>query len=109
MNSLSEDQLQNYEQAVAFIKGVENPFKLKPSRVVELVSKEIPNFNMTLHTKCWKFYEARPRETDKSYKGEYSAYVEGFDGYLYSMKWVKFLRGELKEDGKLAQVKMQAI
>ena len=109
VNSLSDDQLQNYEQAVAFIKGVENPFKLKPSRVVELVSKELPHFNMTLHTKCWKFYEARPRETDKSYKGEYSAYVEGFDGYLYSMKWVKFLRREQKEDGKLAQVKMQAI
>lgn len=109
VNTLSEDQLQNYEQAVAFIKGVENPFKLKPSRVVELVSKELLNFNMTLHTKCWKFYEARPRETDKSYKGEFSAYVEGFDGYLYSMKWVKFLRGELKDDGKLAQVKMQAI
>jgi hypothetical protein len=64
---------------------------------------------MTLHTKCWKFYEARPRETYKSYKGEFSAYVEGFDVYLYSMKWVKFLRGELKDDGKLAQVKMQAI
>ncbi len=109
VNSLSEDQLQNYEQAVAFIKGVENPFKLKPKRVVELVSKKIPSFNMTLHTKCWKFYEARPRETDKTYAGEHSAYVEGFDGYLYSMKWVQFLKTELKDEDNLSQVKLQTI
>ncbi|GGW87304.1 DUF3644 domain-containing protein [Alteromonas halophila] len=109
VNSLSEEQLQNYEQAVAFIKGVENPFKLKPKRVVELVSKKIPSFNMTLHTKCWKFYEARPRETDRTYAGEHSAYVEGFDGYLYSMKWVQFLKTELKDEDKLVQVKLQTI
>lgn len=109
VDSLSEEELQNYEQAVAFIKGVENPFRLKPSRVVELVSKACSGFNMTLHTKCWKFYNARPREMDRAYKGEYSAYMEGFDGYLYSMKWVKFLREELKDVEKLRLVKLQAI
>lgn len=109
VDSLSEEELQNYEQAVAFIKGVENPFRLKPSRVVELVSKVCSGFNMTLHTKCWKFYNARPREMDRAYKGEYSAYMEGFDGYLYSMKWVKFLREELKDAEKLRLVKLQAI
>jgi hypothetical protein len=109
VDSLTQEELQNYEQAVAFIKGVENPFRLKPSRVVVLVSKGISGFNMTLHTKCWKFYEARPREMDRAYKGEYSGYMEGFDGYLYSMKWVKFLRDELKDAEKLRQVKSQAI
>lgn len=108
-DSLSEEELNNYEQAVAFIKGVENPFRLKPSRVVELVCKKIPNFNMPLHTKCWKYYEARPREIDSNYKGEYASFMEGFDGYLYSMNWVKFLREELKDVAKLEEVKAQAI
>ncbi|OHU88100.1 MULTISPECIES: hypothetical protein [Pseudoalteromonas] len=108
-DSLSEEELNNYEQAVAFIKGVENPFRLKPSRVVELVSKKLPNFNMPLHTKCWKYYEARPREIDINYKGDYASYMEGFDGYLYSMSWVKFLIEELRDVTKLEEVKMQAI
>lgn len=108
-DSLSEEELHNYEQAVAFIKGVENPFRLKPSRVVELVEKKIADFNMTQHTKCWKYYQARPRELDRNYKGEYASFMEGFDGYLYSMKWVKFLREELKDKEKLCAIKGQAI
>jgi hypothetical protein len=35
--------------------------------------------------------------------------MEGFDGYLYSMNWVKFLREELKDVAKLDDVKAQAI
>lgn len=108
-DSLSEEELHHYEQAVAFIKGVENPFRLKPSRVVELVEKKIADFNMTQHTKCWKYYQARPRELDRNYKGEYASFMEGFDGYLYSMKWVKFLREELEDKVKLDAIKRQAI
>jgi hypothetical protein len=108
-DNLSEEELHSYEQAVAFIKGVENPFRLKPSRVVELVEKKIADFNMTQHTKCWKYYQARPRELDRNYKGDYASFMEGFDGYLYSMKWVKFLREELKDKVKLDAIKGQAI
>ncbi|MEJ2911751.1 DUF3644 domain-containing protein [Pseudoalteromonas sp. C12FD-1] len=109
VNNLSEEEVANYEQGVAFIKGIENPFKLKPSKVVELVAKKSKGFNMTLHTKCWKFYAARPREVDATFKGEYSSYIEGFDHYLYSMKWVDFLIKELKNRQKIATVKAQAI
>lgn len=109
VNNLSDEEVENYEQGVAFIKGIENPFKLKPSKVVELVAKKIKDFNMTLHTKCWKFYDARPREIDENYKGEYSSFVEGFDHYLYSMKWVKLLIQELKNKQNMAEVKAQAI
>jgi hypothetical protein len=35
--------------------------------------------------------------------------MEGFDGYLYSMNWVKFLREELHDEVKLKAVKEQAI
>ncbi|ACJ28673.1 Conserved hypothetical protein [Shewanella piezotolerans WP3] len=109
VNNLSNEEIENYEQGVAFIKGIENPFKLKPSKVVELVEKKIKGFNMTLHTKCWKFYEARPREVEADFKGEYSSFIEGFDHYLYSMKWAKFLIKELKNKQKMAEVKAQAI
>ena len=109
VNKLSEEELANYEQGVAFIKGIENPFKLRPSKVVELVSKKIPNFNMALHTKCWKFYDARPRGNQRDFKGEYSGFVEGFEGYLYSLQWTKFLAKELKEHQQLQLVKQQAI
>ncbi|ATC87601.1 DUF3644 domain-containing protein [Pseudoalteromonas arctica] len=109
VNKLSEQELENYEQGVAFIKGVENPFKLRPSKVVDLVSKKIPFFNIALHTKCWKFYDARPRGEQRGFKGEFSGFVEGFEGYLYSLYWSKFLIEELKKPEVLSLVKQQAI
>lgn len=109
VNKLNEDEMQNYEQGVAFIKGIESPFKLKPSKVVPIVKEKIKDFNGTLHTKCWKFYNARPRELVTTFKGEYVAYSEGFDGYLYSRRWANFLIKELKNKDKLAQIRQQAI
>lgn len=109
VNKLTEEELQSYERGVAFIKGVENPYKLRPSKVVELVSKEIPNFNIALHTKCWKFYESRPRETGRTFQGVFCGFVEGFEGYLYSTKWANFLIKELKNNEKLNLVKQQDI
>lgn len=109
VNKLSQEELANYEQGVAFIKGVENPYRLKPTRVVDLVSQSIKGFNVPLHTKCWKFYNARPRPLDHTFKGDYSAFMEGFDGYLYSMQWVKFLKEELKDAEKLKQIKAQPV
>jgi hypothetical protein len=107
VNALTEEELKTYEQAVAFIKGVENPYRLKPSKVVELVTKKIKDFNMPLHTKCRKFYEARPTEINENFKGEFAGFIEGFDGYLYSDKWVKFLCAELKKKDQIKAVKQQ--
>ena len=97
--------MQNYEQGVAFIKGIENPYKLKPSKVMALVREEVPSFNMLLHTKCWKYFEARPRDNVPAFKGEYASFIEGFDGYLYTKQWVKFLTTELKKPEVMARVK----
>ncbi|EGS73956.1 DUF3644 domain-containing protein [Vibrio cholerae] len=105
VNKLTEEELQNYEQGVAFIKGIENPYKLKPSKVMALVREEVPSFNMLLHTKCWKYFEARPRDNVPAFKGGYASFIEGFDGYLYTKQWVKFLTTELKKPEVLAKVK----
>lgn len=105
VDKLTDDELANYEQGVAFIKGLENPYKLKPSKVVELVAKSINGFNMPLHTRCWKYFSARPQDIQINYKDTYASYMEGFDGYLYSMNWVNFLIAQLKIDGRINEIR----
>ncbi|MEZ9627843.1 DUF3644 domain-containing protein [Aliivibrio fischeri] len=105
VNKLTEEERKNYEQGIAFIKGIENPYKLKPSKVMGLVKEKIPGFNMPLHTKCWKYFSARPQDDKVDFKGDYAAFVEGFDGYLYTNKWVIFLITELKKADVIAKVK----
>ncbi|MFT5708566.1 MAG: hypothetical protein ACI9ES_002869 [Oceanospirillaceae bacterium] len=105
VNKLSDDELKSYERGIAFIKGIENPYKLKPSKVRVLVKEKVPEFNMALHTKCWKHFEARPRDNQAEFKGEFSSFIEGFDGYLYTKQWVTFLCKELQDPDVLAMVK----
>ncbi|HAT1761465.1 TPA: DUF3644 domain-containing protein [Legionella pneumophila] len=93
--NLDEEELKAYNHAIALIKGVESQYKLRPGKVVEQVKIKIPEFNMTHHTKLWKKYKARPSKKMPKYKGKYSGYVEGFDGYLYSQDWVNFIIEEL--------------
>lgn len=109
VNKLNDSEMENYERGVAFIKGIESPFKLKPGKVVTIVKEKIKDFNPTLHTKCWKYYNARPREMVITFKGEYAAYSEGFDGYLYSRRWAEFLIRQLSNKDEIARVRRQAI
>lgn len=108
VNKLTESERANYDRGVAFIKGVENPFKFRPKKVVEILTKKIPDFNMSLHTKCWKFYEARPRESIRDFKGEYSGFLEGFEGYLYTQQWITFLTEELQDLNKIDLIRQQS-
>lgn len=104
VNNLDEDEVAKYESGIAFIKNVENQFKLKPSKVVLLVQNKEKSFNTTTHTKFWKHYNARPIEFDKKFKSEYCSYVEGFDGYLYCQEWVRFILGIYKDKEELKKV-----
>jgi hypothetical protein len=105
VEKLSAEQLGNYERGIAFIKGVESPYKLKPSKVVALLSDNFPEFNMTMHTKCWKYFTARPQSIEVSFKGEYAAYVEGFDNYLYTKKWVEHLKTVMADQALIEKIK----
>ncbi|MDY4372982.1 DUF3644 domain-containing protein [Pectobacterium carotovorum] len=104
VNNLSDDEVEKYESGIAFIKNVENQFKLKPTRVVALIQKKEKKFNITTHTKFWKHYEARPIENDKKFKGKYCGYVEGFDGYLYCQEWVRFILEVYNDKDELEKV-----
>lgn len=108
-SKLSEEELSEYEKTVTFIKEIESPFKLRPNKVVKILEKKITGFNMTIHTKCWKYYNVRPREIQKVFKGEFSAYDEGAECYLYSKKWVKFLEEKLVDNNVLNLIKKQPI
>lgn len=109
VDKLSAEEVKMYEEGVAFIKGIESPYKLKPKKVVSMVQKNIPEFNMVLHTKCWKYFNVRPHEVKAGYKGEFCAYVEGFDGYLYSKKWVDYLLKKLVDENVLLKVRGQKL
>lgn len=104
VNNLSEDEVEKYESGIAFIKNVENQFKLKPTKVVSLVQKKEKSFNITTHTKFWKYYNARPVEVDKKFKGKYCGYIEGFDGYLYCQEWVRFILDVYKDKKELKKI-----
>lgn len=102
---LTEEQKESYKHAIALIKGVDSPYKLRPGQVEKIVKEKIPDFNMTLHTKSRKFYNARPLDVQVDFKGEYCGYVEGFDGYLYTQKWAGFLISELNNSIKMKEIR----
>lgn len=96
-NNLNEEELASYNHAIALIKGIEHPYKLKPGKVVFEVQKVFPSFNMSQHTAFWKKHRVRPPKNKPGFKSKYSAFIEGFDGYLYSKDWVNFIINILKE------------
>ena len=95
MDNLSEDELAQYQQGIAFIKRLDSPYKYRPGQVVEKIARIHPLFNMTAHTSAWKKHEVRPKGKDPKFRGEYAGWVPGFDGYLYTEKWVNFLKSEI--------------
>jgi hypothetical protein len=60
---------------------------------------------MAMHTKCWKYFIARPQNIELSCKGEYAAYVEGFDNYLYTKKGVEHLKTVLADKASIEKIK----
>ena len=106
ISQLSKEELDSYEQGVTFIKDVESPYRLRPGKVVDTIKAEVSSFNMTMHTKSWRYYEARPsKHDDKNWKGEFSGYSEGYDGYLYSKKWVSHLLKVLKDEDEVKKIR----
>ncbi|WP_312269178.1 DUF3644 domain-containing protein [Pseudescherichia sp.] len=104
VNNLTEDELEKFDTGIAFIKGVENQFKLKPKKVVELVQKKHKSFNLSTHAKFWKHFDVRPSHVDKTLKGKYCGYIEGFDGYLYNQEWVRKILSVYSDSKELDKV-----
>jgi len=103
----SEEEYEQYEKAIAFIKGgVESPYKLRPTKVVKMVNETIDKpFTIGLHTLAWKKYRARPQKDVPGFKHNYCGWVPGHEGYLYSDEWVQFLINELQVEKNFEELR----
>lgn len=81
-------------------------YKLKPKDVVERIKKKSKrkNFSIHYHTMCWYKYNARPREKDPSFTGEFALFDIAHKDYVYSERWVNFLIGKLKDDKEYSSI-----
>ncbi|HID8401944.1 DUF3644 domain-containing protein [Serratia marcescens] len=102
---LNEEEQAQYEQGIAFIKEVQSPYVHKPSDIVEKVKETHQFFNMALHTKCWKFFEARPNEMNGEFKGRHAGFIKGYNNYLYTNDWIAFLKEQLAVEATLAEIR----
>jgi hypothetical protein len=103
----SENQGQ-YSRLVTMIRerqvSVSNLGKLKPGQVVTAVKARIQpsqRFNMNIHTFCWKYFDARPRNRSQhpeKCKQEFCIYDEVHRDYVYTPHWVDFLIEKLSDD-----------
>ena len=107
VSKLTLEQRQSYDQAIALIKGVESPYKLKPSKVTDRVKGVHNWFSIHWHTQSWRMYEVRPSgdNIDPELKNKYVGYVEGYDNYLYSNVWVDFLIEKFKDKSEIERLK----
>lgn len=103
---LNDEEKEQYEQGITFIKEVRTPFIHKPSDIVLKIKDTHQFFNMALHTKCWKFFEARPIEVNVDFKGPYSGFVLGFNNYLYTNDWIEYLKEQLNDEVTLHNIRV---
>ena len=98
----TEEEYEQYEKAIAYIKGnAESPYKIKPSVVVKKVDQAINGrFTMHNHTQARKKYKARPANKKPGFRNKYCGWVESHDDYLYTEDWIDFLVAELSDQAK---------
>ena len=105
------EQVEKYGKMTALVKEkhipVANLDKFKPSNVAEQVWKTLglsrEEFNVSHHTKCWRYYNVRPSKGSSNpaqCKTEFCQYDELHEDYAYTKKWVEFLIAELQDNEK---------
>lgn len=106
------EEAEELQQIVALIKHkkvrVINTGLLKPSQVVAKVQEKLPYpFNISTHTKTWKYYRVRPdRNSDDPHntREEFCFYDEVHKDYLYTTAWVKYLVRRLAKEDEYLRV-----
>lgn len=104
------EQMATYGKMMALVKEKHVPVvhlgKFKPSDVANQVAQVLGpqrKFNVTHHTKCWRYYKARPPKSSDNpaqCRVEYCQYDQVHKDYVYTDKWVEFLVAELQDDEK---------
>ncbi|WP_238551065.1 DUF3644 domain-containing protein [Dickeya dianthicola] len=96
VSNLSEEEVEKYESGIAFIKNVENQFKLKPTRVVALVQKKektltlqlIQNFGNIMRLDLVKMIENLKENTVVMLKVSMVIYIVK-NGLILFLKFIK--------------------
>jgi len=105
------EKFQDIEKQIVAIKGnrtiqVANQGKLKPKAVSTIVASRIcRKFNLSDHTKAWKFYNVR--SSAKQAEGcdtKYCQFDEAHKDYVYTPEWVEFLVENLSDETEYSKV-----
>jgi hypothetical protein len=106
------EEMKELEKVTALIKeksiGVTEKDKLKPKQVVAKVDETISHpMNMHVHTRCWKFFQVRPKNgAENPYRTDdrYCVYAEAHGDYVYTDAWVRKLVRELEDADRYKEI-----
>lgn len=105
------EQFESIEKDIALIKEkrvqVANQGLFKPSDVSKQVKQRLGKpFNVTLHTKAWKYYKVRKQGYQPDgCKTEYCQFDEPHKDYVYTQAWIDYLINVLSDDEEYLRVK----
>ena len=122
-DKLPEDQKKQLSNFAVMVKNKEvpvaNPDTIRAGDVamkvqaglgnpqVERGGKQVNRFNLSLHTRCWKRYKARPDGASTNPEAtdwKFCIYDRRHNDYGYTQAWVDFLIEKLKEPAELDAV-----
>jgi hypothetical protein len=122
-DKLPEDQKKQLSNFAVMVKNKEvpvaNPDTIRAGDVakkvqtalgnpqVERGGKQVNRFNLSIHTRCWKRYKARPdggSANPEATDWKYCIYDRRHNDYGYTQAWVDFLIEKLKDPAELDAV-----
>lgn len=100
-NELSDDDKANYEKIITLIKDkvkykeAVNPGKIKPGKIIELITDSDIKFNQFNHKCFYSVFSVRPQNNNSddpfNTNDKYCHYDEAHNDYLYKEEWAKFI------------------
>jgi hypothetical protein len=122
-DKLPDDQKKQLSNFAVMVKNKEvpvaNPDTIKAADVakkvqaglgnpqVERSGKQVSRFNLSIHTRCWKRYKARPdggSPNPEATDWKHCVYDKRHNDYGYTQGWVDFLIEKLKDQTELDAV-----
>jgi hypothetical protein len=105
LDDLDDEQRTKVDAAMTVIREkqipVSNLDSLLPTQVMKRIKAEAKiKFTITDHTKCWQYFEVRPREGDEHperTKEQFCRWDSTFKRWVYTEAWVNYLVRKLAD------------